>query len=36
MESAFVCTEHDNTAAQQLYQAVGFSIRNTDFDYFKT
>ena len=36
METAFVCTEHDNTAAQKLYQAVGFGVSNTDFDYFKT
>lgn len=35
METAFVCTEHDNPA-QKLYEAVGFGVSNTDFDYFKT
>ncbi len=33
METAFVCTNAPNLAARQLYQAVGFTLTNTDFDY---
>jgi mycothiol synthase len=35
METAFVCTQHDNAAAQALYRSVGFDLTNTDFDYVK-
>jgi mycothiol synthase len=35
METAFVCTQHDNAAAQALYRAAGFDLTNIDFDYVR-
>ena len=35
METAFVCTQHDNAASQALYRAVGFELTNRDFDYVR-
>jgi len=33
METAFVCTQHDNLAARALYRSAGFELTNADFDY---
>lgn len=35
MKTAFVCTQHDNAAAQALYRSAGFEITNSDFDYVR-
>jgi ribosomal protein S18 acetylase RimI-like enzyme len=33
MEGAFVCSSFTNTAAQKLYQAMGFDIVDYDIEF---